>query len=465
MKKNTIAFRHFGCRLNLFETTALETEFLAQGFVKEKAQKADWIVVNTCAVTKRAEEKNRQAIRKLQRENPNAKIVLTGCYASRQGEKLSQMAGVHSVVENGQKAHLVSLLESQCKTDGISVQEREPLKEDNRFKFSYHQKPSQARAYLKIQDGCDRKCSYCQIPFSRGRGVSRPLTEIKTELKKILGFGFKEVVLTGVNIGDYFWSESGKSVPVIGYGLFELLDELSSLVAFEQESGSENKDWYFRLSSLEPDTISEKILSLYRSQKLAAFLHAPLQNGSDKILTYMQRDYNTTLFKEKTQMVLSTFPQVRVSSDVIVGFPGESEEDFVQTCRLIEECSLSGLHVFPFSPREGTSIAEIMRKQQLTMPSSMLSAERSKELYDLEKKLSARYLQNNKGNVFRAIYQKEKNSGDGSFLSENNFAISSSSLSNVSPEALKVLRHGQMVFLENNVYNWRFLQIAPSIPA
>lgn len=412
-----IAFRYFGCRLNLFETSALSTEFVAKGWQQTDETNADWIVVNTCGVTERAEEKNRQAIRRLHRENPNAKIILTGCYATQKERELALLDGVYKVVNNNQKGNIFSLLQQlQEETEQETTKKiaQEIAQEKNIFGFSYYQKPSQSRAYLKIQDGCNRSCSYCQIPFSRGKAMSRPLEEIKTELKKILGYGFQEIVLTGVNLGDYSFTGRGNFGNPVVYNLYTLLEELSLIQG-------ENKNWYFRLGSLEPDTICQDILPLYREKKLASFLHAPLQSGSNKILALMKRDYDKKLFQEKIAMVHSFDPNIRITSDVIVGFPNESQDDFDETINTITKNFISGLHVFPYSPRPDTSI---MKEASLEFTDSQTAADRVRRLRELSEQLSMEYQKNIQGKTFRAIVEKNKTKENFlRLLTENNFHV------------------------------------------
>lgn len=438
MNGKQIAFRYFGCRLNLFETTALATEFSAKGWHKTDEKNADWIVINTCAVTQRAEEKNRQAIRRLHRENPHAKIVLTGCYATKKAKELAALEGVYHVIENSQKGNIFSLLQELQKAPNEKSHDELKKKhfltaEDNIFGFSYYQKPSHSRAYLKIQDGCNRSCSYCQIPFSRGKAVSRSVAEIKTELKKLLGYGFQEIVLTGVNLGDYLFVTQGNFGKTIQYNLYTLLQEL----ALEQAQ----QNWYFRLGSLEPDTITQDILPLYREKKLASFLHAPLQSGSDKILKLMKRDYSKNLFQEKISMVYSFDSNIRISSDVIVGFPNESQEDFNETIETIAENFVSGLHVFPFSPRPDTSI---VKEKNLTAADSKTAASRVSELRKLSEQLSATYQKNIEGKTFRAIVEKNEAKNSLRFLTENNFHVDFKMLQLADED----FSHGEMVFLK-----------------
>lgn len=430
-----IAFRYFGCRLNLFESSALETEFLSKGYQKANEKDAHWIVINTCAVTKRAEEKNRQAIRRLHRENPLAKIVLSGCYANQKPKQLEQMAGVHLVVENEKKANLFSLINNPQEAN---------LNSFNSLQFSYQQKPKQSRAYLKIQDGCNRSCSYCQIPFSRGAAISRPLAEVRQELKKILAYGFSEIVLTGVNLGDYHFVEKGNFAKLVRYNLFTLMQEL----ALEQSK----QDWYFRLGSLEPDTITQEILTLYRTKKLAAFLHAPLQSGSNAILGYMQRDYRRHLFDEKIAMIHSLDMDIRISSDVIVGFVGEQEPHFQETIAAVKKNFISNLHVFPYSKRPHTAIENIAKQYSLTKPSKEETDNRIKQLAGLKKELSQKYKNTIEQKSFRAIVEQSQNKFR--FFTENNYHVDSSMIIGKQPQGLQ---HGQMIYLQKlKDDSWQF---------
>jgi threonylcarbamoyladenosine tRNA methylthiotransferase MtaB len=329
--------------LNFSETSSIGSQFLDREFeVVDYQEVADVYVLNTCSVTESAERECRQIIRRALRQNPEAFIIVTGCYAQLRPEEIARIDGVDAVLGSNEKFKLFSLLENFNKREltCISVTPTENLTE---FGVAHStDADSRTRAFLKIQDGCDYTCSFCTIPLARGASRSLPASNIIEEFEKLLNKGYKEIVLTGVNVGDY-----GKN---IGTNLFNLLTELIKI----------NGEFRIRISSIEPNLLTDEIISLVAdSEKLCNHLHIPLQSGSPHILKAMQRRYSVNDYEELIYKVKKLLPDLAIGVDVIVGFPGESEEDFIHTHNFLRELPISYLHVFTYSERPDTKAIDL----------------------------------------------------------------------------------------------------------
>ena len=333
-----VALHTLGCKLNYSETSSIGNQFLERNFeVVDFQTTADVYVLNTCSVTESAERECRQIIRRALRQNPDAFIIVTGCYAQLRPEEIAAIDGVEAVLGSNEKFKLFFLIDNFKKKDltCISVTPTEHLTD---FGVAHStDADSRTRAFLKVQDGCDYTCSFCTIPLARGASRSLPLNEVISEFGKLLEAGYKEIILTGVNVGDY-----GRK---IGTNLFTLLSELIKT----------DGEFRIRISSIEPNLLSDKIINLVaESEKLCRHFHIPLQSGSSRILKAMQRrytveDYENLIFKIKTFL-----PDAAIGVDVIVGFPGETEEDFIHTHNFLREIPISYLHVFTYSERPDT---------------------------------------------------------------------------------------------------------------
>lgn len=339
MNTKRVAFVTLGCKLNYSETSSLAREFVAHGYDKVSSSKeADVYVINTCSVTEHSDKKCRQAIRKLHKQNPNAIIAVTGCYAQLKPNELLSIEGVDLVLGADQKANLFVKV-SELKNKGVSqafscmIQTVETI-------FPAYSSDDRTRSFLKVQDGCDYKCTYCTIPLARGKSRNQPVEEILKEAREIAAKGIKEVVLTGVNTGDF-----GRTT---GEKFEELLSKLNDIEGIER----------FRISSIEPNLLTKEIIEwISEGSKFLPHFHIPLQSGSDKILALMKRRYNTGLFSEKISIIREYMPYAFIGIDVIVGFPGESEEDFIDTYNFLKSLKPSFLHIFPYSKRADTPAA------------------------------------------------------------------------------------------------------------
>lgn len=322
------SIRTLGCKVNQYEEQVIREEFLAEGYLETSPGNSDIFIVNSCTVTAEADRKTLQMIRRIKRINPGTRVIVTGCYAVAEPDiqKLRSMPEVDLVVEGRNKSRLLEIL------SGAALSPESEHFKGNISVFSGH-----TRAFLKIQDGCDRRCSYCKVSLVRGPSVSRPYSEIIPELERLVSRGYREIVLTGICTGS--WRGSGNA---------SLPDLVSGIDAIEG-------DFRVRLSSLEPDQIDRKLIkALSSSEKFCRHLHIPLQSASDGILKAMRRRYTSAQFRDLVLMIRDEIPGSGISMDVIAGFPGESIADFEKTRVFLREMKPSRLHVFTYSDRPGT---------------------------------------------------------------------------------------------------------------
>ncbi len=348
MNQKKVAFHTLGCKLNYAETSVIGNNFLKRGFeLTDFDSKADVYVINTCTVTENAERECRQIIRRALRRNPDGFVIVTGCYAQLRPEEIQKIEGVDLVLGTKEKFEIFNFIDSFQKKELACVYVS-PL--DNLIDFGPAYSPlpeDRTRAFLKIQDGCDYKCSFCTIPKARGQSRSEPEDDAVIQLSELISQGYKEIVLTGVNVGDY-----GSK---IGTNLFNLLKKLIKV----------DGNFRIRISSIEPNLLTDEIIELVATEnKLCKHFHIPLQSGSDKILRRMQRRYQTKLYAERIEKVKNLIPDAGIGVDVIVGFPGEDENDFNATKELITNLPVSYLHVFTYSERPGTLAAQMKDQVQ-----------------------------------------------------------------------------------------------------
>ena len=342
-KKIRIAFHTLGCKLNFSETSAISRDFKNDNFIQVSfSSSADVYVINTCSVTDNADKKLKFLTRKVLRQNPNGFIAVIGCYAQLQPKSISSIYGVKLVLGADKKFKLKDyIVDLIAKSNNVfhSCEINSVLD----FKSSYSLN-SRTRSFLKIQDGCDYKCSYCTIPKARGISRSDSIENILENIKKITKKGIKEIVLTGVNIGDYgLLSENGQ--------INRVSDFLKLLKAIENHKYSKR----VRISSIEPNLLSDEIIDFFSTSKVfVPHFHIPLQSGSDKILNKMKRRYLSNYYEGRVKKIKKLIPNACIGADVIVGFPGESDDDFLDTYNFIKKIDLSYLHVFTYSERPGT---------------------------------------------------------------------------------------------------------------
>lgn len=341
MKK--VAFHTLGCKLNFSETSAISQKFLNNGFeIVDFNSHADVYVVNTCTVTDNADKECRQIVRRALRNNPDAFIAVTGCYAQLRAEEISQIDGVDVVLGSNEKFNIFDYANNFSKNE-LSCIYVSDTNELNEFHSSLSLEGNErTRAFFKIQDGCDYKCSFCTIPLARGKSRSMNPDEVIKEFKTLLDAGYKEIILTGVNVGDYGLNYN--------MNLFNLLQRMLKVEG----------DYRIRISSIEPNLLDDNIIQLTRdNEKMAKHFHIPLQSGSKEILALMQRRYKKENYQELISKVVNTIPNVGIGVDVIVGFPGETDEHFRETYDFIKELPISYLHVFTYSERPNTKAIEM----------------------------------------------------------------------------------------------------------
>ena len=328
-----------GCKVNSYESAAISSKLIEEGFVYDETN-PDVIIINTCSVTHVADQKSRQHIRKFKKKNPNALIAVMGCYAQANKETILETCDVDILIGTSKRNEIVSMIK-----EVLNKKEQIVAINDKPREFEYEELGVTAyseniRAYLKIQDGCDNFCTYCIIPYRRGKSRSRDFATIIEEANALVNKGYKEIVLTGVHIGKY-GQDNGSSFS-------SLVEELCKI---------ENL-YRLRISSIEESEIDDKLIQLIATnKKIAHHLHIPLQSGSDNVLKRMGRRYNREQFLSKINKIKQFLPGICLTTDLIVGFPGESEEDFLDSLSFLKEVGFVQVHTFPYSPRSGTPAA------------------------------------------------------------------------------------------------------------
>ena len=397
LKSPRVAFHTLGCKLNQAESTALAGEFYSKGYrIVPFGDEADICIINSCTVTERADAKCRQAIRKAHKLSPNAVIAVVGCYAQMQPDELLSFPGVRVILGSDRKYEILDRIEDYFKTGRTQVGTGTNREFVRAHPGAYH---DLTRAFLKIQDGCNNFCSYCIVPYARGRSRSEPLSSVITDVHKLIEAGYREIVLTGVHIGRY-----GHDLPS-STTLIELLKLLSA----------EFTTIRIRLSSLEPMEIDDVLIDLIAdSNKICPHFHVPLQSGDNSILRSMNRIYTSEHFFGIVDMIKRKIPHAAIGTDVIAGFPGETEEAFRNTYDLIRDLPLSYLHVFVYSKRTGTRAAEF--KQQV---SRLTKKQRSDSLIELGKEKKREFYRQSLGTVLNVLFESRSYGDTMSGFSEN----------------------------------------------
>lgn len=358
-QKKRVAFKTLGCRLNQFETGSLATQFKSAGYELVKFNEpADVYIVNTCTVTNQSDHKSRNVISQAERRVVDPVVVVTGCMAESSKQKLLADDKVTYVVSNDSKSDIFSVVDAHFKGEAFKLPENR-----NVFDYKNPEKIYKTRGTIKIQDGCDNYCTFCIIPFVRGRAISRPINEILENARQLIKAGYHELVITGVNIGRYKHED---------YKFEDLIESLLNL----------DGDFRLRISSMEPEGIGEKFIGLIDHPKMTPHLHLCLQSGSDKILIKMRRMYDTTQFLSIVNTIREKVPDFNFTTDIMVGFPGETEEDFQDSLSMIKKVGFGHVHTFKYSIRSGTR-AERMEDQV----SDKLKNERSLMIRDLSEEL------------------------------------------------------------------------------
>jgi threonylcarbamoyladenosine tRNA methylthiotransferase MtaB len=340
----SVAFHTLGCKLNYSETSAISRMLEKEGFEKKEFEDfADVYVINTCSVTENADKECRYLVRKIQRKFPESLVVITGCYAQLKPKEIAEIPGVDLVLGAAEKFNIAEHLKELSKGDSAKICSCD-IDEVHIFNSSFSI-TDRTRAFLKVQDGCNYNCSFCTIPMARGKSRSDAVSNVANNAKQLAGNGVQEIVLTGVNLGDFLSGHEEKE-----RNFFELVKELDKIENIKR----------FRISSIEPNLLTNEIIEFVaNSNSFMPHFHIPLQSGSNKILGLMRRRYKRELYAERVKLIKVLMPHCAIGADVIVGFPGESEEDFKETFDFLHALDISYLHVFTYSERDNTKALEI----------------------------------------------------------------------------------------------------------
>ncbi|MBA2745320.1 MAG: tRNA (N(6)-L-threonylcarbamoyladenosine(37)-C(2))-methylthiotransferase MtaB [Flavisolibacter sp.] len=390
----TVAFHTLGCKLNFSETSTISRNMELEGFLKKPFDDiADVYVINTCSVTDNADKECRQLVRRIQRRSPSSLVVITGCYAQLKPREIAEIPGVDLVLGAAEKFNLIKHLKDLTKGDSARISSCD-IEDVSGFNSSYSLN-DRTRTFLKVQDGCDYTCSFCTIPMARGKSRSDRIENVVANAEKLGAGGVKEIVLTGVNLGDF-----GKGAD----GLKKNEENFFDLVqALEQVEGIER----YRISSIEPNLLSEDIIQFVaRSKKFMPHFHIPLQSGSNEILGLMRRRYRRELYAERVQIIKSLMPHCSIGVDVITGFPSESQTHFEETFHFLHNMDVSYLHVFTYSERDGTRALDLtpvvpIRTRQ----------ERTKLLRNLSYKKLQYFTAQHEGSTRKVLFEGHEKNG------------------------------------------------------
>ncbi len=438
----SVAFHTLGCKLNYSETSSIGRLFEDAGYSEVSFDGgADIYVINTCSVTDFADRKCRQIVRRALRKSPNANVVVVGCYAQLKPQEIAEIPGVDLVLGASEKFRILDFVDNLSKAPGKGMVQAGEVKEANTFThaFSFGDR---TRSFLKVQDGCDYKCTFCTIPMARGRSRSDTVESVVANAQKIAEMGVKEVVLTGVNIGDF-----GNGTEVIEgmkpkkEALFiDLIKELDKVQGIER----------FRISSIEPNLCNEEIIEFVaQSERFMPHFHMPLQSGNNKQLTAMRRRYRRELYAERVALIKERMPHCCIGVDVIVGFPGETDEDFLETYRFLNELDVSYLHVFTYSERPNTPAAE------MPDPVPMQTRRKRNEMLTiLSEKKRRHFYQNHLGETRLVLFEKSTEPGRMSGFTDNyvrvGMPLDEAAINSIQPVLLHAVNaEGLMEVLEN----------------
>jgi len=389
--EKTIALHTLGCKLNYSETSTLGRMLEKEGFTKKEFDEpADVYVINTCSVTENADKECRQLVRRIQKQNAEAVVVITGCYAQLKPKEIASIPGVDLVLGAAEKFNLPEHLRNFTKGDSTKICSCE-ISEVNDFNASFSV-TDRTRTFLKVQDGCDYNCSFCTIPLARGKSRSNSLENVVQQAREIGAKGVKEIVLTGVNLGDFGMLDGERK-----NSFFELCQALDTV-----EEASR-----YRISSIEPNLLTKEIIELVAaSKKFMPHFHIPLQSGSDTILGLMRRRYKRELYAERIEMIKTLMPDCAIGVDVIVGFPSEGEKEFMETFDFLHSLDVSYLHVFTYSERPNTKALEIKGVVPV-----QIRNERNKILRNLSYQKMQYFRASQEGKIRTVLFEQENKNG------------------------------------------------------
>jgi threonylcarbamoyladenosine tRNA methylthiotransferase MtaB len=400
----TIALHTLGCKLNFSETSTLGRMMEQEGFIKKEFEDvADIYVINTCSVTENADKECRQLVRRIQRKNEKAVVVITGCYAQLKPEEIANIPGVDLVLGAAEKFNLPKHLKDFTKGDETKICSCD-IDEVNQFHASFSL-TDRTRTFLKVQDGCDYNCSFCTIPMARGKSRSNQIEQVLNDAKKLAAQGVKEIVLTGVNLGDYGIID-GKRIT----DFYSLCKELDNIEGIHR----------YRISSIEPNLLTDELIEwVASSKKFMPHFHIPLQSGSNIILGKMRRRYKRELYADKVEKIKSLIPHCCIGVDVIVGFPSEDEEAFQETFDFLHRLDVSYLHVFTYSERDHTKALEIKE----IVPVHMRN-QRNKILRNLSFQKMQYFSTSQHGKKRKVLFEQENKNGMMEGYTDNYIRIS-----------------------------------------
>lgn len=380
----SVAFHTLGCKLNFSETSALARHLEQEGFVQKNfEEEADYYVINTCSVTENADKECRQLVRRIQRRSPSSAVVITGCYAQLKPKEIASIPGVDLVLGAAAKFELATHLQALKKGDDTKICSCDiDTLENFHASWSVHHR---TRTFLKVQDGCDYNCSFCTIPMARGKSRSDKIVNVLENVKEIANAGSKEIILTGVNLGDF--GENGEN-------FFQLISALENETTIPR----------YRISSIEPNLLSDDIIRFVASSKrFMPHFHIPLQSGSDRILGLMRRRYKRKLYADRVNLIKALLPHASIGVDVIVGFPGETEADFQETYSFLESLPITYLHVFTYSERDNTLAATMKDIVSLSIRQT-----RNKKLRQLSYQKQEEFNNEFSGTTRPVLFEKEE---------------------------------------------------------
>jgi threonylcarbamoyladenosine tRNA methylthiotransferase MtaB len=398
---NSVAFYTLGCKLNFAETSTIGRQLTERGFQKaEFGSGADLYVINTCSVTDHADRKCRKVVKEALKFNPQAYIVIIGCYAQLKPQEIAQIPGVDMVLGAAEKFNLPDHLSTLVKQEKASVFNA-PIKDTNVFVPGFSE-GDRTRTFMKVQDGCDYFCTFCTIPLARGQSRSANIADTVARVKQVAESGVKEIVLTGVNLGDF-----GVTHDQDFFGLIRELDEIAGIERF-------------RISSIEPNLLTDDIISFVaQSKKFVPHFHIPLQSGSDEILKKMRRRYARDLYVNRVNRIKELMPHCAIGVDVIVGFPGETEEEFLTTYDFLNALDVSYLHVFPYSERPNTTAIKLKEKVPVKV-----RMQRSEMLRILSEKKRQYFYRQHLGTQRNVLFEKEEHGNTMHGFTDNYIKIS-----------------------------------------
>lgn len=384
-----VAFYTLGCKVNQYDTEAMINLFTEAGYeVVDYKEEADVYIINTCTVTHQGARKSRKITRRIKRKTPEAIVAVVGCYPQVAPEEVLEVSGVDLIVGTEGRKEIVDLVEQAQLADEPLNFVQSVMETDDFEEIPITESKERTRASLKVEDGCDHFCAYCIIPYTRGPVRSRELTDAVEEAKRLAQNGFKEIVLTGIHLGAYGKDKEEE---------LSLIDLIKGLLPI---SGLER----IRLSSIEATEVKSELIDLIAEEaKLCRHLHLPLQSGSNRILKAMNREYTTAEYASKIERIRAEIPEIAITTDVMVGFPGETEEDFIETYEFIEELGFSDLHVFKYSKREGTPAAKFSDQVH-----SKVKKKRSAKLRELGAEMAAEYRSRFQGKKLDVLLEEER---------------------------------------------------------